>query len=62
VKEIAVQVNGRFMATLEVGQDAGEPDIVEAARKHATVGQRLAGKNLRKTIYVPDRLVNFVVA
>jgi leucyl-tRNA synthetase len=62
MKEIAVQVNGRFMATLEVGQDAGEPDVVEAARQHATVGQRLAGKSIRKTIYVPDRLVNFVVA
>ena len=40
----------------------GASDVLEAARRHAAVGQRLAGKNIRKTIYVPDRLVNFVVA
>ncbi len=61
-REIVVQVNGKFLLTMKVHPDAGEAAAVDAARGHASVGQRLEGKQLRKTIYVPDHLVNFVVS
>jgi leucyl-tRNA synthetase len=57
----AVQVNGKLRAEVEVTAGAGEAEVVAAARADSKVEAHLAGKALRKTIFVPKRLVNFVV-
>ncbi len=57
----AVQVNGKLRAEVEVSASAGEAEVVAAAKADAKVLSHLEGKTLRKTIFVPKRLVNFVV-
>jgi leucyl-tRNA synthetase len=52
--EIAVQVDGRVRARLEVAASDDEAHIMEAARR------RLEGVIPSRTVYVPGRLVNFV--
>lgn len=59
---IAVQVNGKLRATVQVGADAPEADVVAAARADGNVGRHLEGVTERKVIFVKDRLVNFVVS
>ncbi len=59
--EIAVQVNGRTRAKLNVHRDAEESHVVAAALADETVIRFLAGKSRTKTIYVPNRLLNLVV-
>jgi leucyl-tRNA synthetase len=56
---VAVQVNGKLRTTIAVepGQDAAT--VTAAAREAAT--KWLEGKELVKTIHVPDRMVSFVV-
>jgi leucyl-tRNA synthetase len=59
--EIAVQVNGKLRATISVGKDAPEAEVVGAARAEENVSRHLEGKEERRVIHVPGRLVNFVV-
>jgi leucyl-tRNA synthetase len=58
---IAVQVQGRLRATIEVPVDATEAAIVGAAEAEPNVARGLAGQIIVKRIYVPGRVVNFVV-
>ena len=56
--EIAVQVNGKVRATLQVASDIGKEDAIAAGKE--AVKDRLTG-TVVKEIYVPGRLVNIVV-
>ncbi|HVV67129.1 MAG TPA: leucine--tRNA ligase [Candidatus Saccharimonadales bacterium] len=58
---VAVQVNGRLRGEIQVAADTGEDEIVSAAKQNGKVAIHLEGKEIRKTIYVPNKLVNFVV-
>jgi leucyl-tRNA synthetase len=58
---IAVQVNGKLRGEIDVAASAAQEEIVEAAKQHEKVAAHLEGKEIRKTIYVPGKLVNFVV-
>jgi leucyl-tRNA synthetase len=56
---VAVQVNGKLRATLEAERGIGAAAATDLAREAA---QRwLEGKEIVKTVHVPDRMVSFVV-
>jgi leucyl-tRNA synthetase len=57
---IVVQVNGKLRGKLEVSKDAPKDEVIAAAREIEVVKGYLTTKP-KKTIYVPGRLVNFVV-
>jgi leucyl-tRNA synthetase len=59
---IVVQVNGKLRATIEVASDAAETTILAAAREDIRLAAYLDGKTIHKSIYVPNKLVNFVVS
>ncbi len=59
--QIAVQVNGKVRAKLEIPADLPQEDVLRAAREHEKVRELLAGKNVVKEIYVRGKLVNLVV-
>lgn len=61
-KEIAVQVNGRFVLSIQVPREAAAPDIQEAALRESRVRSRIGAQSLRRVIHVPDRLVNLVLS
>ena len=58
---IAVQINGKLKATAEVPRDLGERETADAALAVAAVKEAIAGKEVRRTIVVPNRVVNVVV-
>jgi leucyl-tRNA synthetase len=60
--ELPVQVNGKLRDKIVVAQDAGEESILELAAAAEKVRPWLSGKTLRKKLYVPKKLVNFVVS
>ena len=57
---LAVQVNGRVRATIEVSKNADERDVFAQAKGESNVARHLEGKTLRREIYVPGRIVNLV--
>ncbi|MHB8469646.1 MAG: leucine--tRNA ligase [Gaiellaceae bacterium] len=60
--ELVVQVNGKVRDRFEVEAGLGEDALVELARASARVQAQIDGAQVRKTIVVPRKLVNFVVS
>jgi leucyl-tRNA synthetase len=58
---IAVQVLGKLRATLQLPVGTPEAEVLAAAEAGENVQRAIAGKPIRKRIYVPGRIVNFVV-
>src|SRR5260370_42535242 len=58
----AVQVNGKLRAEIRVPADSGEAEVRAVAEMEERIRSSLAGKNLRKVVFVPKRLINFVVS
>mgnify|MGYP003452850291 FL=1 len=58
---VAIQVGGKTRGTIDVAKDAGEADVVAMAKQHPDIVRHLGDKEIIKTIYVPNRLINFVV-
>jgi len=59
--KIAVQVNGKVRAEILIQTDETEEKIKEQALKNEGVTKFTEGKEIRKVIYVKNRLVNIVV-
>ncbi|HSQ70575.1 MAG TPA: leucine--tRNA ligase [Steroidobacteraceae bacterium] len=59
--ELVVQVNGKLRGRVQVPADASEALVREAALADPNVQRFMAGKPLRKFVYVPGRLANLVV-
>ena len=60
--ELAVQVNGKMRAKVQVPADADAQQVLAAAKAEPKVSQAIEGKKIVKQIVVPGRLVNLVVA
>jgi leucyl-tRNA synthetase len=58
---IVVQVNGKVRGEVQLPSGTDEATTVEAAKAHERVTGYLKDQTIRKTIFVPGKLVNFVV-
>ena len=59
--EMPVQVNGKVRGRVMVAADADEASVVAAALADVNVALHLDGKEIRKTIVVPGRMVNLII-
>jgi leucyl-tRNA synthetase len=59
---IAVQIMGKLRGTVSVEPNASEDRVLEAAEAEPAIARVLEGARILKRIYVPNRVVNFVVA
>jgi leucyl-tRNA synthetase len=58
---LAVQVNGKLRGTVDLPRDSAEAAARDAALALPAVQRLLEGRNPRKTIIVPNRIVNVVL-
>lgn len=58
---LAVQINGKLRGTVEVPAGSDEVAAVEQAKTDPKIAANLDGKEIVKTIYVANKLLNFVV-
>jgi leucyl-tRNA synthetase len=58
---MVVQVNGKVRDKITVASDADEATVLTTAEKSEKLQPWIAGKSIRKKLYVPKKLVNFVV-
>ena len=59
--EIAVQVNGKIRARINIAADITAEDAIALAKADVAVANDISGKNIIKELYIPKRLVNIVV-
>jgi leucyl-tRNA synthetase len=59
--EVVIQVSGKTRGRVSVPRDADQNAVVAAAREDAAVRRFTDGKEVRKVVYVANRLLNLVV-
>lgn len=58
---IVVQVNGKVRAQIEVPADISQDEVLKMAKEQDNVQAHTDGKQIKKEIYIPGKLINLVV-
>ena len=61
VSEIAVQISGKMRGTVKAPRGTGEKELLEIIKTDPKLFKYLTG-SLKKCIYVPDKIINIIVA
>lgn len=59
---IGVQVNGKHRGQITISVDASQQEAMDAALLNPTVVAAMQEKNVKKVIYVSNKILNFVIA
>jgi leucyl-tRNA synthetase len=59
---VGVQINGKMRGTVVLSPDASQEEAMEAVHNEAGLNERLSGKEIKKIIYVPGRILNLIVS
>ena len=58
---LSIMVNGKFKTTIELSKTIDQASATEHAKKHPIIIRALEGKTIKKEIFVPGKIINFVV-
>ena len=65
IVNIIVQINGKLRGQIKITQSANNPitqsGVEQIAKKDGKISKWLKGQNIKKTIFIPGKLINFVV-
>jgi leucyl-tRNA synthetase len=59
--QLVVQVNGKFRQRLKIEAGLADEEVKKTVKNAHEMKKWISGKKIRKTIYIKDRLLNFVV-
>ena len=59
--ELVIQVNGKLRGKIEVAIDLDKQKVEELALQNENVLKHIDDKDIKKIIYVPNKLINVVV-
>ena len=59
--DLVIQINGKHRDTIKTAADVDEQQAENYARQSVKISAALAGKTVKNVIFVPGRLINFVV-
>ena len=59
--KIAVQINGKVRTILELNDTISKEDALLEAKKNQNIEKHLKDKEIKKEIYIPGKIINFVV-
>ena len=58
---VAVQILGKLRGTITVPANSNQDYIVSEVEKLSVYEKYIEGKNVKKIIYVPNKIINYVV-
>jgi len=61
LKEVVVQINGKKRGVIKIKQGESKTNVEEKALKLNNVFSILKDKQIKKVIYVPEKVINFVI-
>jgi len=59
--KIVVQINNKVRTVCMVDFDTNEKDVIEKVRELPAVEKWIVGKDIKKVIFVPNKLINFII-
>lgn len=57
---IAIQINGKMRGTVEAASGANENEVFELMKQNSVIAKHLLDKEIKKKIFVPNKLLNIV--
>ena len=57
---IVIQVNGKTRGVMEVEAEASQEQVIEIAKQDGKISQWINDKEIKKVVFVKDKLINFV--
>ena len=58
---IAIQINGKLRGKIVVNTSSDKETIIKESKELDNIKKYIEKENIKKTIYVPKKLVNFVI-
>jgi len=58
---MAIQINGKLRGALKISKKSSKEEIIKKAKALQVIEKRLKDKDIKKTIFVPGKIINFVV-
>ena len=58
---IVIQINGKKRSIISVNKGLNEQSIIEKIKEDKSLEKHLAGKKIYKTIYIKDKILNFII-
>ena len=59
---LVIQVNGKVRDQMEVSVETSKEEIIEIVKERPKIKKYLEGKIIKNVVFVPKKLINFVVA
>ena len=59
--KIAVQINGKTKEIIEVTKNLDEDSLIKESKTHKKINEILVNKKIMKTIFVKNRIINYLV-
>jgi len=56
-----VQINGKKRGLVESARNTSEKEIINLIKKNENISKHLDNKKIKKTIFVPDKLINIII-
>jgi len=56
-----IQINGKKKAIIEGARDISEDKLLQMIKNKSLIEKYLGGKNIKKKIFVPNRLINIII-
>ena len=58
---LVIQINGKKRLVIKVDRDIKEENIMDIIFKHENIKKYLENKEIKKKIFVPNRLINIII-
>ena len=59
--EIVIQVNGKKRNTISIKESAEEKFVIDCIKEMKLIEKYIKGKEIFKTIYIKDKIINFII-
>ena len=58
---LVIQINGKKRSIIEINKGLDEQSVIEKSKEDKSVEKYLLGKKIHKTIYIKDKILNFII-
>jgi leucyl-tRNA synthetase len=59
--KIAIQINGKTKNIIEIKKDLDENNAINESRKNKKISDQLLNKNIKKIIFVKNKIINYLI-
>ena len=59
--QIIIQINGKLRSRINIRTESSEDEVIKLAKDDCKTKEHMKDKEIIKSIYIPNKLINFVI-